>query len=116
MNISRTLHQTRVHLATRLSKNRVTEAIDTLHCGGCNQRTSLKAAAHVFAKTKAPTAAKNFAQSMTDFAWGTRGQSGCYDVALVAPQNVKMAKLMNGAAIPCERCGVVHWKPGVSPH
>jgi hypothetical protein len=114
MNTSHILLQTRVKLATRVSKNRVTESIDTLHCAGCNQRTTIKAAAHMFAKVKAPTAARNLAQSMKDFAWGTRGQSGCYDVALVAPQNVKMAKMMNGASISCERCGIAHWNAGVS--
>ncbi len=114
LSITRCLLQTRVRLATRFSKNRVTEAIDTLHCASCNQKTSLKAAAAAFAKAKAPTARKNFTQAMTDFAWGTRGQSGCYEVALVAPQSLKMSKMMNGGQIPCERCGVVNWKGGVS--
>ena len=116
LSASRLLCQTRVRLATRHSKSRVAEAIDTLHCASCNQKTSVKAAAHAFAQAKAPTAPSNFTQSMTDFAWGTRGQSGCYDIALVAPQNVKFAKIMNGAQVPCARCGVTNWKAGVGAH
>ena len=113
LELSRCLRN-RVRIATRFSANRVAEAISTLHCAACNQKTSIAAAAHRFAQIKAPGSRKNFQQSMTDFAWGTRGQSGCYDVALVAPQNIKMANLMNGAKISCERCGVVNWKGGVS--
>ena len=86
--------------------------IEALHCGGCSTRSSIKEAMSIFTKFKAPKARPSMLQSLTDFAWGTRGQSGPFAINKIAPQNVKVAMMMNNAKIPCGKCKTVRWVAG----
>jgi hypothetical protein len=101
----------RVRLPSKRDTNPL-KFIDSLFCTSCKLHINIKSAVKLFVKQTQPRAGRHYAQSMSDFSWGTRGQSDCYAVNLVAPQNIKVAQMMNDSKIACERCGDHKWKAG----
>ena len=86
--------------------------IESLHCGSCSTRTTIKEAMLGFRNQAFPNARRGLWQSMTSFSWGTRGQSGAFDINQVAPQNVKVAMMLNNASYACKKCKSVKWVAG----
>ena len=108
-NSRRILHRVRL---PRGGLDPVAFGIESLHCGSCSSKTTIKEAMYGFKRQAFPDARRGIWQSMTTFSWGARGQSGAFDINQVAPQNVKVATMLNNANYACSKCKSVKWIAG----
>jgi hypothetical protein len=105
----RSLHRVRL---PRSGVDPVLHGIESLHCGACSSTTTIKEAMHTFKRQAFPGARRGVWQAMTTFSWGTRGQSDSFAIGRIAPQNVKVAMMLNNANFQCKKCKAVRWVGG----